>query len=966
MGVDDGDRPWRLMPPDEALDAIGSRSDGLSADEAAARLEEYGPNTVREETSVSAWSVLVEQFRSPLIYVLAGALAATLLLQRWSDATVIGLVLVVNGTVGFLQEYRAENAIRALMELVSPKARVRRDGEEQDLPSDQIVPGDVALVGEGDVVPADMRLIEASGLRLNEAALTGESVPSSKHADAMDDGRGGEGSNEEKDADGSGETGAPPPAEIENTVFMGTAVTSGSGVGVVVATGSGTRVGRIAEGIRSAESTRAPIQRRMDRLAEALALGILLIAAVAFGIGLIIGESVQDMFLLAVALAVAAMPAGLPVVMTVALAVGVRRMAKRHAVIRRLPAVETLGSCTVIVSDKTGTLTRNQMTVREIESGGARTRVTGSALSTEGEFIRGDEAIDPNGDESLRMTLLVGVLNSGAEVPDGGGGEEADDEGSEAAASGDPMEIALVVAGAKAGLRRDDLLEQHEQLGEVPFRTERRFSASVHADAEGDGPLVCVKGAPEVVLGMCDESLDADGETAGLDADAPRGSMDDMAASGLRLLAIAVGRGDEAADRVHADEPSGFVLAGVQGLLDPPRDEAVRAVDECHAAGIRVLMVTGDHARTAAAVGRAVHLDRPVRVGTLSEHEGDTPDDHNAGADADADAPEGRGDNGAPDAVEGREFDELEGAELDDVLRRVNVFARFTPEQKLALVRRLRSSGEIVAVTGDGVNDAPALKEADLGAAMGRTGTDVAKEASDMVITDDNFASVRAAVEEGRTAFRNIRMATFFLLSTGAADVLIILGALVARWPLPLLPAQILWCNVVTNGIADVALGFEPGRRSLFRRPPRPPREGVLHKPLLQRLAIVGVWLTAGTLGVFAWIYFVREASLEQARTAALTTLVLFQKVHVFNCRSEDQSIFRTPLLANKVLFAGVLASLAVHVAALYIPWTQNLLSVGPLAWDVWVVISLIALTVIIPNELHKAWLRRRTSADEA
>ncbi len=929
------DRPWHKLDPDGALEALESRRSGLSGDEAAQRLERYGPNTIREDTRVSPWKVLLDQFTSPLIYVLLASLVVTLAIQRWSDATVIGLVLVVNATVGFFQEFRAENAIRALMEMVAPGARVRRDGETRKVRADEIVPGDVALLGEGEIVPADMRLIESRGLQINESTLTGESVPAGKVARAMEDA--------DEDL---------PPADVENMAYMGTAVTSGHALGVVTATGAATEVGQIAESIRTAGTQKSPIQRRMDRLAKALAVGISLVAAIAFGVGLLIGESVEDMFLLAVALAVAAMPAGLPVVMTVALAVGVRRMVARHAVIRHLPAVETLGSCTVILSDKTGTLTRNQMTVREISDTRARVQVSGPALRPTGEFTVDGENVDPRGNEALGTTLLVAALNNGATLRERDG-EREEDEPDEPTLepSGDPMEVALLVAARKAGLDRDRLLEEHPQIDEVPFQTERRFSASIHEDRDSDGPLVCVKGAPEVMIEMCDDRLDDRGGHVELRKDDARAIVDDMAASGLRTLAMAIGRGDDAARSIKAEEPRGFTLTGLCGLLDPPRDSAVTAVESCHNAGIRVIMVTGDHARTAAAIGHKVKVDRPVpfrdtepaRVEPREEGSAATP---------------------LPETRTGREIAGLSDEDLDDTIERINVFARFKPEQKLRLVRRLKHNGEIVAVTGDGVNDAPALKEADLGAAMGRAGTDVAKEASDMVITDDNFASVYGAVEEGRTAFRNIRMATFFLLSTGAADVLIILVAMLSGWPIPLLPAQILWCNVVTNGIADVALGFEPGERSLFRRPPRPPGEGILNRPLLERLVVIGLWLTAGVLGVFYWLHFVRDTDIDQARVAALTTLVLFQKVHVFNCRSEHESIFRKSLLANKVLFVGVMASLAVHIAAMYIPWTQELISLEPLNWETWLVMIGIAATAIIPNELHKWLVRRREARD--
>ncbi len=485
------------------------------------------------------------------------------------------------------------------------------------------------------------------------------------------------------------------------------------------------------------------------------------------------------------------------------------------------------------------------------------------------------------------------------------------------------MEVALQVAAAKAGLDRGALQERFERVHTVPFKTERRYMATVHETDQG--PLTLVKGAPETILGMCDRRLAADGEDQTLDRDAVMRAQQDLADQGLRVLAGAVGQGQEAADATRDEQPTGLAFAGLYGLLDPPRDSAVDAVDQCNEIGIRVVMVTGDHARTAAAIAEKTHIDTEAAAAADLER-----------------------------AYSGRDLRDLDDDAFRRVTAHVNVFARAEPGQKLRLVNTLKDEvGEIVAVTGDGVNDAPALKSAHIGAAMG-SGTDVAKDASDMVITDDNFASVLAAVEEGRTSFRNIRMATFFLLSTGAADVLIILSALAVGWPLPLLPAQILWCNVVTNGIADVALAFEPGEKQLFRQPPRDPAANVLNRLLMERLVIVGVWLSAGVLFMFQRTAGPGMDDLEVARTAALTTLVLFQKVHVFNCRSEHVSIFRKRFLANPLLVGGVFTSLGIHIGAMYAPVTQDLLRLTPLDGQTWLMAIAVASTAIVVNELHK------------
>ncbi|MFW5830164.1 MAG: cation-translocating P-type ATPase, partial [Planctomycetota bacterium] len=591
------------------------------------------------------------------------------------------------------------------------------------------------------------------------------------------------------------------------------------------------------------------------------------------------------------------------------------------------------------------------------------------------------------GDPAWR-TLAAGLLCNEADWRPPGEDEE------EAVSDGDPLEVALLAAGASAGLDRAGLQERFERTDAVPFSSERRYAASMHRDPDGgEEPLVFCKGAPETIIGMCATRAGADGDVE-IDADALKECVDDLAGEGLRLLAMCEARGDAAAEAVRDGELSDGRLLGFQGLMDPPRQEAADAVDACHDAGIRVVMVTGDHARTAGAIAGMIRIDRKPRFAEEREQvlaeshrerkkqdgveeedeqqQTERPQDREAETD---DAADRRGEedsardgdagqaNGA-EVITGDQLADMDDAEFDRVCRRVDVFARSRPDQKLRLVKRLKEKDEIVAVTGDGVNDAPALKAAHLGVAMGETGTDVAKQASAMVLTDDNFATIEGAIEEGRTAFRNIRMATFFLLSTGLAEVITILCSFAVGWPLPFVPAQILWLNVVTNGIEDVALAFEPGEKDLLERPPRPPTEGVLSRLLIERTMIVGLWLAVGTLGLFAWEYL-PDGDTAYARVAALTLLVCFQVVHVFNCRSEFGSLFRSNPLRNKILFFGAAISLGIHIAALYLPWTQQLLDLQPLTWQTWGIIAAAALTVIPINEAHKAlrkpaWVRHR------
>ena len=898
---------WYALSDDEAFEALGVDRDGLAPDAAARRLREHGPNRIREQEEVSPWRILVDQFRSPLIYVLLGALAVTLTIESYSDAIVIAVVLVVNGTIGFVQEYQAESAVQSLMDMVSRSATVRRGGREQQIDAEELVPGDVVALSQGQVVAADVRLFEVEGLRVDESPLTGESVPADKVTDAIED--------EEH----------LPPADQRNLAFMGTAVTSGRGWGVVVATGPRSQIGRIAEQVSEAQGTTTPLQQRIDRLSRWITVTILAVAAVAMVVGVLTGRDLFTMLLLAVALAVAAIPAGLPIVVTVALAIGVRRMSERHALIRQLHAVDTLGSCDTILSDKTGTLTQNRMVVKVLAAGDGR---YGFAEHGKTGPVQDGEVLALEDLPAVERALLAGLLCN--EVP----AAVIDD----AHPAGDPMEVALVRAAAAAGMSAEQRRDAYPRRATVPFRTERRYMATVHDTPVGEpGPLVVVKGAPEVVLSMCSSAVGRDGQAVDLKPDEVRRRGEELAGDGLRVIAVATGRGEEVASSVLADEPGGLTLAGLHGLFDPPRDSAIEAIERSHQAGIRVLMVTGDHATTAVAIGEQVGIRRPADEVDSDDRAGRT-------------------------AVTGQELGELSDDDLRPLLDETNVYARVAPGQKLRIVEGLQAEDHIVAVTGDGVNDAPALESAHIGAAMG-SGTDVAKEASDMVITDDDFASVYAAVEEGRTAFRNVRVATFFLLSTGGAVVLVILAALGFDWPLPLIPAQILWCNVVTNGIADVALAFEPGEKALFRRPPRPKSEGVLDRTLLERLVLVAVWLAVGTAAVFYWSWEIRGDDLTVARTMALTTMVLFQKVHVFNCRSEDVSIFNKPLLSNKLLFAGVLTSLAVHIGALYLPVTQDLLGVTPLDGTAWLVAIAVASTAIIVNELHKRLRPRPVAA---
>jgi magnesium-transporting ATPase (P-type) len=891
------DTPWHTRPGDEVVEGLNTDpKKGLSKEAAKERLEEYGPNRIRESKGDSWWSILSRQFLDPLIYILILAGLVTLVFQDYIDSAVIFAAVLINGTIGFIQEYRAQKAITALAEMSAPKAYLRRDGETVEVATDEVVPGDIVRLKSGTRVPADVRLLKAEDLRVDESALTGESEPVQKQSEPVED---------EKAV----------PGDRLSMAFAGTNVTRGRGVGVVVQTGSASQLGRIAEKTEEVGEVRTPIQKKMDHLGKLIGLGILGLAGVVGVVGFIREMSLHEIVQTAVAMAVGAVPEALPVVLTVALAVGVRRMAHRNAVIRTLPSVETLGSTTVIGSDKTGTLTSNQMTVRAIRTAGRRYEVGGSGYSVDGEIeAAGDQENAEAGaddDEGLRMALLAGFLANETEKLLG-----EDEE-----ARGDPTELAVLVAAAKGGLDVEEARDKHEELDVIPFESERQYMATLNRLE--DGPCIFVKGAPEAVLDRCSGRLLPDGEEEELDAEAAKEEAHQLAEEGYRVLGMAFRHTDK--ERFEDDDVgSDLVFVGFQGMEDPLRPEAKEAIKATRGAGIRVIMLTGDHTHTAKAIG--------AQLGLVGEED---------------------------KAVGGRELEDLSDEEVDDVARKMDVYARVSPDHKLKLVERLKDQGQIVAVTGDGVNDAPALQAAHLGVAMGKAGTDVAREASDMVLTDDNFASIVAAVEEGRLVFANIRKVTYFLLSTGLAIVFTILFSLFAGWPLPYLAAQVLWINLVTNGLQDVALAFEKSEPGLLDEQPRDPDEGVINREVLIRLGWVSSLITVATLSVFHSVSQ-GDTSMEAARSVAMTQMVMFQFFHVFNSRSLRRSVFQVPLTANPFLAISLGVALLAHVGVLHLPFMQGIFNTTPLSLQQWALVAGIGSLVVVAAEIDKFFLRRR------
>ncbi|MDY0351140.1 MAG: HAD-IC family P-type ATPase [Desulfobulbaceae bacterium] len=885
---------WYGLTEKEILHALGATENGLSGEEAGRRLAQYGPNRLVEEEKLSSLTILLHQFTSPLIYILLIAGVITVLLEEYIDSGVIFSVVVMNALIGFIHEHKAEESVRSLGKMVVPKAKVIRDSRELIVNSEVLVPGDIVLLASGARVPADLRLLHAIELKIDESMLTGESVPAEKVTSPLREDN-------------------LTPGDQRNMAFMGTTVVNGRARGVVTETGTGTVLGMIARNVREIGSVRAPLQDKINRFARMVGFLVLGASILLFFAGLLAGESVRGMFMIAVAGAVATIPEGLPIVVTIAMAIGVARMARQNAIIRKLPAVETLGSTSVIGSDKTGTLTRNEMTVRLVHDGAHTYEVTGSGYEPKGEILHECLPLGSKDCTDLFRVLRIGLLCNESNLYLDGDQYKID---------GDPTEGALIVAAMKGGLRTEEEKKAYPLSAIVPFESERGFMATLHR--HGAGQIIFAKGAPEKILDMCDQAAGA----GPLDREEIEGTAEAFAREGLRVLALAYREaGDEMDTLTYHDVTAGLTFAGLQGMMDPPREEVIAAVEGCRQAGIRVIMITGDHAVTARAIAARLGL---------------------AGGDA--------------EVVTGRDLEAMDDDMLYEAVRRVNVFARVSPEHKLRITEQLKRHGHIVAVTGDGVNDAPALKAAHIGIAMGRTGTDVAREASDMVLTDDNFASIFNAVKEGRIVFDNIRKVTFFLIPTGIAAILSIIGTIVMGVPIPYVPAQLLWINLVTNGLQDVALAFEPGEKEIIQRPPRDPGEGIMTRVLVERTVLIGLLISAGVVVNFM-TSLEGGNSLEKARTVAVTTMVFFQFFQAWNARSETQSVFTMNPFSNPFLFFSMLAAFLAQLAVIYVPVFQWIFRTEPISAAEWLRILGVSSTVILVIEADK--LLRRTKAKQ-
>ncbi len=899
---------------------------GLTAEQVAERLARFGYNELPEEAPTPLWKRFLEQFKSFLVIILLVAAAISLGIaifkpeggkEEYIDAAAILAIVILNAVLGVVQESRAETALRALREMAAPNARVIRDGHVQNVPARELVPGDIVLLEAGNYVPADLRLAEAANLRIEEAALTGESVPVEKRAGEVLD----------EDV---------PLGDRANCAFMGTVVSYGRGNGVVVATGTHTQLGLIAEMLRSYEVEPTPLQRKLDQLGRWLGIVSLVVCGIIFALGLLRQQDLLEMFLTAVSLAIAAVPEGLPAVVTICLALGTQRMLRRHALIRNLPAVETLGSATVICSDKTGTLTQNEMTVVKVWAEGKAYNVEGRGYQPWGEIFGGHQPVDLKKEGGLTGVLLAGLLCNDARL------EKVEREGEEVRYRmvGDPTEGALVVLAAKAGLWREKVEAALPRVHEIPFDSVRKRMTTIHRWADGGSEvrlpflaaspdMAFIKGAPDLLLERCTHLLQ-DGQVRPLqepERQAILEVMDGMAGDALRVLAFACRPLEEVPAHLSPEEVEGdLIFLGLAGMIDPPRPEVRQAIRTARQAGIKTIMITGDHKRTAMAIANDLHMFTPGLKG-----------------------------------LTGEELDTLSEEKFLELAPIVDVYARVSPEHKVRIVDALKARGHIVAMTGDGVNDAPALKRADIGVAMGITGTDVAKEAADMVLTDDNYASIVAAVEEGRVIFANIRKFVYYLLSCNVGEILIVLVATVLSLPaLPFLPIHLLMLNLVTDGFPALALGMEPAEPGMMKRPPRPPEEPIINREMWWGTATQGALIATATLIAFALGLHWFEGDITNAQTFAFATLVVSELLRALTARSERAALWELGLLSNRTMLWAIATSLLVLVAIIYLPFLQPVFHTEPLAAKEWALLLPLSLIPMVGAEVRKAILRRR------
>ncbi|MBU05622.1 MAG: ATPase [Dehalococcoidales bacterium] len=886
---------WHHLEVSEVISSLNSDGNGLSQEEAKRRMVEFGPNELVEKHKTSPWTIFLEQFKNFLIIILLVAAILSSVLGEVADAIVIFVIILFAAVLGFFQEYRAERAVAALKRIASPTATVIRDGKESDISSRELVPGDIILLHTGGHTPADARVIDAVNLKLSEASITGESEPVTK-------------------------TTTPLPETVnlgdrKNMIYMGTSVDYGRGTAVVTATGMATEFGKIATMLQKVKEEKTPLQMNLDRTGKRIAIAALATTFLLAAIGIFHGHALLEMFIWGVSLAVAAVPEALPAVVTISLAIGVQHMVKRHALVRKLPAVETLGCTTVICSDKTGTLTQNQITVRRIYVDGKSVEVSGVGYEPKGNFLLNGQIYEPRKDVHLETLLRNGSLCNDARLVIEDGQWQI---------KGDPTEGALVVAATKAGLKPEDENSRCPRINEIPFSSESKLMTTVHRTAEGQ--VAYSKGAPEVILERSQRILQnsKEQELRSTEQEKILSTAHDMASQGLRVLGLAykpISQPDEAIDQA-------MVFIGLVGMIDPPREEAKEAIKLCQQAGIKSIMITGDHKWTAVAIARELGL---LKDGLT---------------------------------LTGTQVDQLSNQELEDTVEHVDVYARVSPAHKLRIIEALAKKGHVVAMTGDGVNDAPALKKADIGVAMGITGTDVSKEAADMILTDDNFASIVAAVEEGRGIYDNIKKYLMYLLSSNLGEVLvmaiaIIFGGLLGTdGALPLIAIQILWVNLATDGLPAIALALDPSVPDIMKRQPRPRTETIFTRPVTILILLGGVWSTVVNLAIFVWALGSGK-SLIEAQSLVFVTLVIIQFFKAFNYRSDRLSILEIGIFKNRWLIAAVISQTILLLFLIYVPFLQGPFNTYPLPLVDWIIVVVSAATIFPVLEIGKLMIRR-------
>ncbi|HNZ12270.1 MAG TPA: cation-transporting P-type ATPase [Anaerolineaceae bacterium] len=878
---------WQHLPPKEVIELLDSNIErGLDLFEVKHRQERFGLNALTPKKGKSPLMRFLMQFNNPLVIILVVASVVTAVLKDLTDALVIFGVVLINAVIGYIQESRAEQAIAALAKTMTTEAAVVRGGKVVRLSAVELVPGDIVQLQAGARVPADLRLVTSRDLQVTEAALTGESVPVEKDANLLI----------EPEA---------VLAERRNMAYASTLVTYGTATGVVVATGDGSEIGRISQLISSAVELETPLTRKISQFSRVLLVAILILSAVTFGVGVLRGQPVVDTLMGAIALAVGAIPEGLPAALTVTLAIGVSRMAKRRAIIRNLPAVETLGSTTVICSDKTGTLTQNQMTVQELKTTKGTYEISGVGYQPEGT-ISGNAAEDA----AVQEMLKAGVLCNDSQLVETDGYWTI---------QGDPTEGALLVSARKAGLSLE-AGDYPARLDSIPFDSQHQYMATLHADG-----MIYVKGAAEVLLERCNGAMDASGNVITCGSDVFRSALEQMAARGLRVLAFA--RLEKpGAKQITFEDITGLTLLGLQGMIDPPRPEVIDAIKASQRAGITVKMITGDHALTAKAIGEQIGLCK----------------------------------DGCSTVLTGADLLRLSDAELMERVDQVNVFARVAPEQKLRLVEALQARGHVVAMTGDGVNDAPALKQSNIGVAMGITGTDVSKEAADMVLTDDNFATIEAAIEEGRGVFDNLTKFISWALPTNLGEGLVLLAAIITGATLPILPIQILWINMITAAVLGIALSLEPKEPGIMERKPRNPKAPLLSKMVIWRIILVSIFILAGAFGLFEY-ELSRGASIEEARTVAVNVVIFVELLYLFNARSLTLSPFQLGFFSNPWAIGGSVLMILIQLLYTYAPFMNTIFGSAPIPFILWIDILAVSLGAYLIVEIEK-WLRRKFS----